>query len=48
VWLSVPPQGYAVLRGQDLDPMVYALMFGLVGGMMVYISLTELLPTALK
>jgi len=40
--------GYAILRGSDADPLVYALMFGLVAGMMVYISITELIPTALK
>lgn len=41
-------QGYAILRGADADPIMYALMFGLVAGMMVYISLVELLPTALR
>lgn len=46
--LIVCTQGYAILRGSDADPIMYALMFGLVAGMMVYISLVELLPTALR
>lgn len=33
-------QGYFVLRGNDMSPMAYALMFGLVGGIMVWISVS--------
>lgn len=38
--------GYLILF--DTSPVVYAVVFGLVGGMMVCISLKELIPTALK
>lgn len=37
--------GWIVLR-KVFNPVVYGVLFGLVGGMMVYISLKELLPTA--
>lgn len=40
--------GYAVLRAGSMSDLVYGLLFGLVAGMMVYISLKELIPTALK
>lgn len=42
--------GYAIVKGgsADLHPLVYAIMFGIVGGMMVWISISELLPTAFK
>ena len=30
------------------SPLVYGICFGLISGMMVYIALTELLPTAYK
>jgi len=39
--------GYAVLGG-DVSNVSYGLMFAIVAGMMVYISLAELLPTAYK
>ena len=39
--------GYAVLRYVFAD-LAYGILFGLVGGMMVYISFRELLPTARK
>eukprot|EP00039_Didymoeca_costata_P030983 m.32524 g.32524 ORF g.32524 m.32524 type:complete len:323 (-) comp8423_c0_seq1:203-1171(-) len=32
--------------GQDMGSLTYAILFGLVAGMMVYISFRELLPTA--
>lgn len=37
--------GWVVLRSV-ITPMVYAVLFGVVGGMMVYISFKELIPTA--
>ena len=40
--------GYAILRGTDMDPATYGILFALVAGMMVYISFVELLPNALK
>eukprot|EP00798_Chlamydomonas_sp_ICE-L_P011404 gene11404-12107_t len=40
--------GYAALQGRDMDPLVYALLFGIVAGIMVWISIRELLPTALR
>eukprot|EP00882_Tetradesmus_deserticola_P003764 GHRQ01003979.1.p1 GENE.GHRQ01003979.1~~GHRQ01003979.1.p1 ORF type:complete len:417 (+),score=139.42 GHRQ01003979.1:220-1470(+) len=40
--------GYAVLAGNGMSPIAFAVMFGFVAGMMVYISLRELLPTALR
>mmetsp|Transcript_17984 Transcript_17984/g.46113 ORF Transcript_17984/g.46113 Transcript_17984/m.46113 type:complete len:344 (+) Transcript_17984:292-1323(+) len=39
--------GYLVLWN-SVTPLSYAIMFGIVGGMMVYISLRDLLPTALR
>ncbi len=39
--------GYVVLRNV-LSQTVYGVLFGIVAGMMVYISLKQLLPTALK
>jgi len=39
--------GYLILWN-SVTPLTYAILFGLVGGMMVYISLRELLPMALK
>jgi len=39
--------GYLILWN-SVTPLTYAIMFGLVGGMMVYISLRDLLPTALR
>lgn len=37
--------GWLVLR-RVFTPVAYAILFGIVAGMMVYISLKELLPTA--
>lgn len=39
--------GYAVLGG-EINLVSYGVMFGLVAGMMVYISLAELLPAAYR
>ena len=40
--------GYAVLSGRGMDPTAFAVLFGLVAGMMVFIALNKLLPTALS
>jgi len=40
--------GYLILYGNAMSEVAYGALFGVVGGMMVYISLKELLPTALK
>jgi ZIP family zinc transporter len=40
--------GYTILAGNGMHPLVYGIMFGVVAGMMVYISIRELLPTALR
>lgn len=40
--------GYLVLYGDNMSSLAYGSLFGLVGGMMVYISIVELIPTALK
>jgi ZIP family zinc transporter len=42
--------GYAVIKatGEDLNQIVYGVLFGLVAGMMVAIVVMELLPTALR
>mmetsp|Transcript_25152 Transcript_25152/g.40339 ORF Transcript_25152/g.40339 Transcript_25152/m.40339 type:complete len:354 (+) Transcript_25152:115-1176(+) len=40
--------GYLILYGNAMSDSAYGTLFGVVGGMMVYISLKELLPTALK
>lgn len=37
--------GWVVLR-RVITPIVYGILFGLVAGMMTYISIKELLPTA--
>lgn len=37
--------GWVVLRNV-ITPTVYGILFGVVGGMMVYISIKELIPTA--
>jgi zinc transporter, ZIP family len=42
------PQGYLIVKGGDACPVANAIMFGLVSGIMVYISIKDLLPTALK
>lgn len=40
--------GYAILNGNDMSPAAFGSLFGLVAGMMVFISVKELIPTALK
>lgn len=40
--------GFLVLYSAGMSDSAYGALFGIVGGMMVYISLKELLPTALK
>jgi ZIP family zinc transporter len=40
--------GYVILRGSDMHPVAYGIVFAIVAGMMVYISFQELLPTALR
>eukprot|EP00960_Hanusia_phi_P004268 125021-Hanusia_phi.AAC.1 len=37
---------FLALRGSDMSPMAYAILFGLVSGIMTYIALAELLPNA--
>lgn len=39
---------YLILASNGMSPLAFAIMFAFVAGMMVYISLRELLPTALK
>lgn len=40
--------GYAVLYGGRMSDIAYGVLFCVVAGMMVYISVMELIPTALK
>lgn len=42
--------GYAVIKatGEDMNALVYGILFGFVAGMMVGIVLAELLPTGLR
>jgi len=42
--------GYAIIKssGDDMNQMVYGILFGIVGGMMVMIVISELLPTAYR
>jgi ZIP family zinc transporter len=40
--------GWAVLAHAARTPLALAVLFSIVAGMMVYISLGELLPTAFK
>jgi ZIP family zinc transporter len=40
--------GFLVLYGNHMSDLAYAIMFGIVAGMMVFISIRELLPTALR
>ena len=40
--------GYGVLKGNGMSPAAFGALFGLVAGMMVFISVKELIPTALK
>lgn len=39
---------WLALQGSDMSPLAYGIMFALVGGMMVFISFAELIPTALE
>eukprot|EP01026_Neomeris_dumetosa_P079719 TRINITY_DN8736_c0_g1_i4.p1 TRINITY_DN8736_c0_g1~~TRINITY_DN8736_c0_g1_i4.p1 ORF type:complete len:326 (+),score=57.70 TRINITY_DN8736_c0_g1_i4:454-1431(+) len=40
--------GYLVLYGDNMSDLAYGILFSMVGGMMVYISIRELIPTALR
>eukprot|EP00238_Polyblepharides_amylifera_P008038 CAMPEP_0196582326 /NCGR_PEP_ID=MMETSP1081-20130531/38656_1 /TAXON_ID=36882 /ORGANISM="Pyramimonas amylifera, Strain CCMP720" /LENGTH=312 /DNA_ID=CAMNT_0041902859 /DNA_START=289 /DNA_END=1227 /DNA_ORIENTATION=+ len=40
--------GYLVLYGDNMSEVAYGSLFGIVGGMMVYIAVVELIPTALR
>ena len=40
--------GYLVLRGAGMSPLAYGILFGMVAGMMVFVSLKELIPTSLQ
>jgi len=42
--------GYGIIKstGDDLNQVVYGILFGVVGGMMVMIVMLELLPTAYR
>lgn len=40
--------GYLLVSTNHLNPVVYAVVYGLVAGMMTYLALKELLPTALR
>eukprot|EP00930_Biecheleria_cincta_P060285 TRINITY_DN45963_c0_g1_i1.p1 TRINITY_DN45963_c0_g1~~TRINITY_DN45963_c0_g1_i1.p1 ORF type:complete len:333 (-),score=49.96 TRINITY_DN45963_c0_g1_i1:7-981(-) len=42
--------GYALIKvsGEDMNALIYGILFGLVAGMMVGIVLSELLPTGLR
>mmetsp|Transcript_4687 Transcript_4687/g.6319 ORF Transcript_4687/g.6319 Transcript_4687/m.6319 type:complete len:301 (-) Transcript_4687:400-1302(-) len=40
--------GYLVLYGDNMSEVAYGSLFGIVGGMMVYIAVIELIPTALR
>ena len=40
--------GYLILKGTDMNPLTYGVLFAVVAGMMVYISFAELLPNALN
>lgn len=39
-------QGWVVLS--NMGDIIYAVMFGIVAGMMIYISMRDLIPTALR
>ena len=39
---------FVALKGSDMSPMAYAVLFGIVSGIMTYIALSELLPNALQ
>jgi len=40
--------GYLVLAANGMSDLTYGVLFAIVGGMMIYISLVELIPTALQ
>lgn len=42
--------GYAIIKstGDDMNPIVYGVLFGVVAGMMIMIVVLELLPTAYR
>merc|ERR1712166_1414284 len=42
--------GWAIIKstGDDMNQLVYGILFGVVGGMMIMIVILELLPTAVK
>jgi len=40
--------GYLFLYGDNMSAFAFAILFGVVAGMMVFISVAELIPTALK
>merc|ERR1740139_1216639 len=42
--------GWAIIKstGQDMNQLVYGILFGLVAGMMIMIVILELLPTAYR
>jgi len=40
--------GYLVLYGNNMSDVAYGVLFALVAGIMVYISIVELIPTALR
>ena len=40
--------GYIILRASEMNDLAYGILFGIVAGMMVYICLKELIPTAHK
>ena len=47
-WAIVGFEADAATGFRDVDPVVYAVMFGLTGGMMMYVSFKELLPMAFR
>jgi len=42
--------GYAIIKasGEDMNSLVYGILFGVVAGMMIMIVILELMPTALR
>jgi len=40
--------GYCILKGNGMSPEAFGALFGIVAGMMVFIAIKELIPTALK
>lgn len=41
-------QGFTIVKTSHMSPTAYGILFSIVAGMMVYIALRELLPTALQ